>query len=243
MTKPSPRSPRRTYLAFASRAGKVRLVNARAFNTEGFSLIEMALALVIVGILLSLGLKGYQLLDTARLRAVAAQIQSLQSAVMLYQDRFHALPGDGPAIGGTTVSGNHNGLVEGDGFKASTEAGQFWTHLGQAGLFAVPPARSGDTLTFGQGLVAARTGGGWIVQHSPEQGLQGLWMILGDIPNTGETLPRPALRSDMAQTLDQQLDDGLPESGQLRASGTGCVNDHRYDLTTKEKVCRLFMQL
>lgn len=193
---------------------------ARLCQRRGFSLMEMALVLVIVGILLSLGMKGYHVVEEARLRAVAAQIQTLQSAVMMYHDRFHALPGDGPAPMAGLGSGNSNGQIEADG---GSEASLFWQHLAAAGLLASPSPP------------VARVGGEWTVGMSSASYAFGNWLILGK--KEGGLPPSAALN------LDQQLDDGAPETGMIRADGEGCLNDHRYNLGRKDKVCRLLVEL
>ena len=63
---------------------------------SGFTLIEIAIVLVIIGLLLGGILKGQELITQGRIRNVANDFQSMTAAINLYQDRYRALPGDDP---------------------------------------------------------------------------------------------------------------------------------------------------
>lgn len=64
-----------------------------ARRQSGFTLIEIAIVLVIIGLLLGGILKGQELITQARIRNVANDFQSMTAAINLYQDRYRALPG------------------------------------------------------------------------------------------------------------------------------------------------------
>jgi prepilin-type N-terminal cleavage/methylation domain-containing protein len=61
---------------------------------SGFTLIEIAIVLVIIGLLLGGILKGQELITQGRIRNVGNDFQSVTAAINLYQDRYRALPGD-----------------------------------------------------------------------------------------------------------------------------------------------------
>ena len=85
----------------------------------GFTLIEIAIVLVIIGLLLGGVLKGQELITSARVRFLVSVESGVKAAFYGFQDRFRAYPGDYPLattnITGATVNGNGNGRVEGAG--------------------------------------------------------------------------------------------------------------------------------
>ena len=62
--------------------------------TQGFTLIEIAIVLVIIGLLLGGVLKGQELINNARVKSFANDFRNIPVAIYAYQDRFHAIPGD-----------------------------------------------------------------------------------------------------------------------------------------------------
>lgn len=110
---------------------------------QGFTLIEIAVVLIIVGLLLGGVLKGQEIITNARIKNIENSFNSLVQAISIYQERYHALPGDdlyaklkfkdenGAPI---VVNGNGNGEIEN-----SQEHGQFWQHLRAANLIAGSP--------------------------------------------------------------------------------------------------------
>lgn len=99
---------------------------------SGFTLIEIAIVLVIVGLLLGGILKGQELITSARVRNIIAQLDGTKAAFFGFQDRYRALPGDFTAatiqITGATQNGNGNGQILG------TESIAVWDHLSHAGF-------------------------------------------------------------------------------------------------------------
>lgn len=99
---------------------------------SGFTLIEIAIVLVIIGLLLGGILKGQELITSARVRNIIAQLDGTKAAFYGFQDRFRALPGDFSAattqISGATQNGNGDGQILGN------EAIAVWDHLSHAGF-------------------------------------------------------------------------------------------------------------
>src|ERR1700752_3599912 len=60
----------------------------------GFTLIEIAIVLVIIGLLLGGVLKGQELITSARVRNLISQQDGIKAAYFGFLDRFRALPGD-----------------------------------------------------------------------------------------------------------------------------------------------------
>src|SRR5690606_22964586 len=87
----------------------------RRRGQRGFTLTEMALVLVIVGLLIGGVLKGQELIESARIRAAASQLDQVRAATTAFQDKYQSLPGDFAAattrIAASLTDGNGNGLV------------------------------------------------------------------------------------------------------------------------------------
>lgn len=120
---------------------------------DGFTLIELSIVLVIIGLIAGGILTGQDLIKAASLRAQIAQIEKYNTAVRAFQNKYGGLPGD-LALGlasnfGFVTSGcnggagarDGNGIIEGfaGGYTANNdqflgETGLFWEDLSIAGL-------------------------------------------------------------------------------------------------------------
>src|ERR1019366_8578554 len=103
----------------------------------GFTLIEIAIVLVIIGLLLGGVLKGQELITSARVHNLASMQDGFKVAFFGFQDRFRALPGDysqavtniSGVTGGTCVAPASAGNGNGDGQILADEATLAWEHL------------------------------------------------------------------------------------------------------------------
>ena len=109
-------------------------------NSQGFTLIEIAIVLVIIGLLLGGVLKGQELITGARVRNLISQQEGIKAAFFGFQDRYRALPGDYAAattnincIGGCPA-GDGNGRIENPNGDGAHEEIFAWTHLTAAGF-------------------------------------------------------------------------------------------------------------
>ena len=88
-----------------------------ARRQSGFTLIEIAIVLVIIGLLLGGVLKGQELITSARVRNMISQQDGIKAAYFGFLDRYRALPGDFNAattqISGATQNGDGNGQITG----------------------------------------------------------------------------------------------------------------------------------
>lgn len=180
----------------------------------GFTLIEIAIVLVIIGLILGGVLKGQELITQAKIRNVANDFNGISAAYYSYQDRYRAMPGDDPnAVGRWTSSksGNGNAVIAknfdatpaGADPVADEESNLFWQHLRLAGLVAGPTAGAGSgnppqNAVGGVSGVQSAAAGGTL-------GLNGLIICSSNLPGK------------VANAIDSQFDDGKPNSGQVRA--------------------------
>jgi prepilin-type N-terminal cleavage/methylation domain-containing protein len=133
-----------------------------AKNQKGFTLVEMAIVLVIIGLLLGGVLKGQELIKNAKVKGIANDVNAVSSAMNGYQDRYRALPGDDAQatlhVNANAINGNGNGLVEG-AIGAAGESLEFFHHLSFAKLMS--PAISANTITSSFGTPMAVLNNAW----------------------------------------------------------------------------------
>ena len=226
--------------------------NNKKYNPQaGFSLIELAIVLVILGLLIGGILKGKDLIEGARLNRVISQLHEYQLATSTFYDKYGALPGDfdkaSSFIKSGLRNGNGNGVIEGAGLAPGSEAFAFWSHLAHANLIGSPGAPEEENLgEFGKGAPQSSLGGGFTVEHNP-RGLTGLWFILGS--KQGEHGDGALLTPAQAMSLDKKMDNGYPTSGKIRAmDGVGtrahaCITQSGiYNLENHERACVLYFQ-
>src|SRR5438128_11267838 len=82
---------------------------------QGFTLVEIAIVLVIIGLLLGGILKGQEMITQAKIKNVMADFSGISAAYHGYQDRYRAIPGDdnGATRWSGAVAGGGNGVVAG----------------------------------------------------------------------------------------------------------------------------------
>jgi prepilin-type N-terminal cleavage/methylation domain-containing protein len=104
----------------------------------GFALIEVAVVIVITGLLMGWVMKGQELINSARVRNLIVQQDGFKTAYLGFYDRYRALPGDYkdgltsiPGVTGCGGSGNGDGRIEG---APSTEYMLAWEHLSKSGF-------------------------------------------------------------------------------------------------------------
>jgi prepilin-type N-terminal cleavage/methylation domain-containing protein len=111
---------------------------SRLLNKNGFTMVEIAIVLVIIGIILGGVLKGQSMVEHQKLKSLKTTADTLAGAMNAYQDKYGALPGDDVlaathlASSGCTAAQIANG--NGDGKIAGAELYTFFSHLLCAGL-------------------------------------------------------------------------------------------------------------
>ncbi|OFZ67787.1 MAG: prepilin-type N-terminal cleavage/methylation domain-containing protein [Betaproteobacteria bacterium RBG_16_56_24] len=190
-------------------------------NQSGFTLIEIAIVLVIIGLLLGGVLKGQELINSAKVKNLAADFKNIPVFIYGYQDKFRALPGDDAAaashVAGTnaTTPGTvNNGVIDGrwlPATPASDESSLFWQHVRLAGLAAgsTNPADSEyqprNSLGGHLGIQAGST--------ASIQNLRGSYTICSE-----------NILGKFARQIDTNLDDGNTTTGSVMATAsTGLV--------------------
>jgi prepilin-type N-terminal cleavage/methylation domain-containing protein len=179
---------------------------------SGFTLIEIAIVLVIIGLLLGGILKGQELINSARVKNLSTDFRNVPVFIYGYQDKFRALPGDDPAaqthLGATATQAavsEGDGIIDGawDSTAAADESFLFWQHVRLAGLAPGSTNIAADDYP-PQNAVGGRVG---IQSAKPFTTMNsGTWFICSG-----------AVTGKFAKQLDSQLDDGDTDAGAMQA--------------------------
>ncbi len=199
----------------------------------GFTLIELAIVLVIIGLLLGGVLKGQELINSAKVKNMATDFKNIQVYIYGYQDKYRALPGD-DVLAATHLSGGTkattgtagNGVIEGayNSITATDESALFWQHVRLAGL-AAGPTDTADTNYYPHNADGGRIGvssvaGNTAVTELPTAGgISGSFIVCSE-----------GILGKFAKQLDTALDDGNTQTGSVRvltggAKSIGLTND------------------
>ena len=185
---------------------------------SGFTLVEIAIVLVIIGLLLGGVLKGQEMIENAKVKNGVNDLNGVTAAYQSYIDRFHRLPGDdGPlatltARGGSwatvTAFGNNNGVIVNAAANvfapaAVGEGTAFWQALKAAGFIAGNPA---DTAAAAVPRNAFNGLTGVGIGVTPGAGAARLSACLSQVPGKA------------ARAIDTQLDDGIANGGSVLAT-------------------------
>jgi prepilin-type N-terminal cleavage/methylation domain-containing protein len=191
---------------------------------SGFTLVEIAIVLVIIGLLLGGVLKGQELINSAKVKNFAQDFKSVPLFIYGYQDKYRALPGDDSAasthlgsaatsagvtlltpastnLGNGAINGNYNSTTNTD------ESLAFWQQVRLAGLAAGPTDFSSATAI--TAAVPRNADGGQIGVQStaPITGMTGSYFVCSE-----------GIQGKFAKQLDTTLDDGNTETGSMRVA-------------------------
>jgi prepilin-type N-terminal cleavage/methylation domain-containing protein len=207
---------------------------------SGFTLVEIAIVLVIIGLLLGGVLKGQELINSAKVKNFANDFRNIPLFIYGYQDKYKALPGDDGSVdahlGGTCATGTtckastpgavNNGTLEGswNTTTATDETFLFWQHVRLAGL-ASGPTNTGDAnyipknadggiigITSGSSIATGGTGG-TTNNYAPISTLHGTYTICSQ-----------GILGRYVKQLDITLDDGNTATGSLQAMANQGAN-------------------
>jgi|NOAtaT_7_FD_contig_31_2989666_length_998_multi_8_in_0_out_0_1 prepilin-type N-terminal cleavage/methylation domain-containing protein len=223
---------------------------ARKRAKSGFTLIELSIVLVIIGLIVGGVLVGQDLIKAAEVRATIGQYEKYNATVNTFRTKYNGIPGDLAAasasafglcptagcMAGTTGLGDNSGLVTDTGGSATLALGEplaFWQQMTASNLI---DGNYGAALTAG-GAVATNTTGASVGNFVPPAriGRGNFWnagavdginyyMLSGfgttPISTTGTLTFAGAITPIEAFNIDTKIDDGAPNTGTVQARGT-----------------------
>lgn len=209
-------------------------------NQSGFTLIEIAIVMVIIGLLLGGVLKGQAMINSAKVRSLNNNIDGVTAAWFAFQDRYRTFPGDmtlaaaQAQISNTiTVGGNGNGVV-----AAGAEGGALWAHLAAAGFISGSYAGTATGQVYSCPTTVCpdnRFGLGFVIASAavtfPAPASHHLY--------TGSNIP-----VGIVAEVDRKIDDGIPTTGTVRGgnnngAAAACIAGATYDITAASGDCGL----
>ena len=180
-------------------------------NQSGFTLVEIAIVMVIIGLLLGGVLKGQEVITNARIKSIVNDFNSSSAAIFSYQDRYKALPGDDssasvnfPGVVSGAENGNGNGVI-GGGFNSTNNAQEsrlIWKHLRAAGLIT-GSTNNPQTVVQPTHAYGARLGVNFNLHRL-----------------SGHAICFEDMVGDIARLIDIQNDDGVANSGSVQGHNT-----------------------
>jgi prepilin-type N-terminal cleavage/methylation domain-containing protein len=203
---------------------------------SGFTLVEIAIVLVIIGLLLGGILKGQELINSAKVKNLANDFRVIPTYIYAYQDKFKALPGDDSAVT-THVTGSTvatcagclgNGVINGmwNSTGAADETWLFWQHVRLANLAAGPTTWTTAAVT--DPYVPKNAVGGQLgVSSLSLTGNGGATQVQITGMTGSYQVCSAGILGKFAKQLDIQMDDGNTATGSLRVvvdgSGPGAA--------------------
>jgi len=171
----------------------------------GFTLIEIAIVMVIIGLLIGAILKGQAMIDDAKQKRLMNDLQSISAAYFTYYDRYNAIPGDDPNTHGWSgvSAGDGNGYIGGSATAPSGESQEAWQALRYAGLISGDPTATGKASLPGHpyggkyGLSVRNFGSGIGTKN---------YIFVDNLPGS------------VAEMVDIKYDDGTYNSGTVQAN-------------------------
>ncbi|OGQ98459.1 MAG: hypothetical protein A2505_06435 [Deltaproteobacteria bacterium RIFOXYD12_FULL_55_16] len=195
----------------------------KRLNQSGFTLVEIAIVMVIIGLLLGGVLKGQEMIENARIKSIVNDMNGVAAAYNSYVDRYRAIPGDETLATMTargwpnTVGGNANGVLLTTVAQTFTNAGEqpaMWQALRASGMTTGAPNAVGVAA-----LPRAGTGGLIGVTSDP----------LGVYGQTGISVCVSGITTKQALGLDTTIDGTLPatnigNNASIARGATGAAN-------------------
>lgn len=240
-------------------------------DERGFTLVELAVVMIIIGLLIGGVLKGQELVKNAQVASTISQIKGYNGAVSTFDDMYSGVPGDlrnaenripecdvanGCVFaGGAANLGNRRIDVLPDVAPAN-ESVAFWVQLSQANL--ISGIRSDQGNIFDGRLPSAKVGGGFHVGFSRtgqtghfaqvdggDQLRSGHYFALNNDAGQAISALSATFSPNVVQRLDTKLDDGNGEGGSVRAfSGDeACTTNGVYNETESDGRCGLYIRV
>ena len=218
---------------------------------QGFSLLELAIVIVVIGLIAGGILIGENLIQAQRLRNMTQEAKTYATMLQQFHDKYGEYPGDftqAASVWSGAVSGNGNGTIEyGTAANTTAEVFEAWRQLvfagmvtgqqftGKAGTMNATDYRFDGTLQNAPKSVFEMTG--WMIAYIDASGGGGHmfkvdythWIGVGSNQNAGggaSYADDGFLSNTEAQGIDTKIDDGMPAQGHVHAMGldTGCTD-------------------
>ena len=239
------------------------LVPTTKRSQGGFTLVELAIVMIIIGLLIGGVLKGQELINNAQVTATVSQVKSIEAATSTFRDVYSALPGDmtspttrlpNCAAAPCNVPGNGDGRLSNipGATPVGAEGESYFVHLSAADLLTgivpgstaiggnYPGAKiNGVAILAGSATVPGNLTGA----ISTLDASAGLYLVLTDTIGA-QSATTLGLKPTEALRIDSKLDDGTAITGTVRARGANCADAAGvYATNTAGQTCGLYIRI
>jgi prepilin-type N-terminal cleavage/methylation domain-containing protein len=206
-------------------------------NQNGFTLVEISIVMIIIGLLIGGTFGGMKLIENMQVNRTVQDLKAIESAGLTFKDAYGRIPGDitnpstrlpnctvAPcATGGDGDRQLDAALAVDASITSANERFTFWNHLTAADLVSLGVKNTTDT-NFGEGQPSAHIGGGYRVSRHNGQlfVLPGEPILSGTIIYLYNTPVAAYATTDwfsvpcgQIRSVDLKMDDGLPLNGKL----------------------------
>ena len=185
-------------------------------RNSGFTLVEIAIVVTIIGLLLAVMFKGQSMIRAGQVLDTIAIAKDISTANQEFKQRYHFLPGDfpvdqaNPEVTGLTGDCAPTGANKGDGngLISATESLCVPAHLILSGLIKGDPTQS----------ITSRYGNVAVISRANSH-------VTGLPANIQNVIEFSSIPCDVAQEIDTKLDDGDSTKGNIQTD-TACTTDH-----------------
>jgi prepilin-type N-terminal cleavage/methylation domain-containing protein len=234
----------------ATRNSQLATRNSQLATKVGFTLVELSIVIVIIGLLIGGVLVGQNLIESAKLNAQVKQFQQYDIATRNFIQKYNQWPGDSTyfphnpdpiyQIGnGNGYINDHSGNIPPNALL--DEPSQYFSHLYVSGSIQEPHA---PTYRIGSGAMPE-------VKLAPKRGMTvtmnsqgilfyfvGIYQIIGNAMSFMQMSPSGIMSATTAMAIDAKMDDGLPRVGNIVAvvgyaygGGNTSYYPHPFDTT------------
>lgn len=238
-------------------------------SQAGFTLVELAVVMIIIGLLIGGVLKGQELIANAQITSTVAQVKGIDAATSTFRDMYSGMPGDlrtpqtrlPNCTAGVCVAAAGNGdgrLDSAPGAAPGTESAGYFVQLAKADVLTGVNAGAvaADCTGWGGCYPEANISGGFMVGYTG--GGAGLTSQVGTVTaavrnghylslHNAPNLAMPAtgtLTPNQAFRIDSKIDDGNPTTGSVLSGGAaGCINGTAYNELNGAADCNLYIRI
>ena len=208
-------------------------------QSSGFTLVEISIVMIIIGLLIGGTFGGMQLVENARVNKTVQDLKSAKSSALTFKDTYGRLPGDlvNPSarlpnctVAPCATGGDGNRIVGiygmyGQTITAASENFTFWHHLQAADLISIGIKNTTD-MNYGEGQPESPVGGGYLFLNWGNISLgpgacptrfsaHGFIVSSANDGNYTTGSPTDSVQCTTIRSIDSKMDDGMPLTGYL----------------------------
>lgn len=210
------------YMNDTERTAVLMVIQQRKKAILGFTLMELSIVLVIIGLVIGGSILGNAIVEQARMRKQITQIDKIEAGIRNFRIKYDCLPGDcldptiinGYISGGVTYTGNGDGFLDATAWNSNENTG-FWIHLTASNM--IDDALVTNTVPTAGNIITPEA----VVKKQSVINAYGNIATAQNILEFDTTSVSGVFNSVQILGLDTKMDDGIAASGNIRPTGYG----------------------